>query len=586
MFASKKTSLNALFVLLLSAAGCGGTDSPNDGTGDENGDGKADVISGDGQWVPTQNVNITLNKGYHPLFDDTSNSCAAAEGDGVRVSNTRDEFTLKVVTTRQELANELGVGGTAKISRPLAVSGELGSDFLNKFKGGTNSINLLLTLEASYDVTNLREVDMRDRGVEILETSAEEFRSKCGSNYVAGVRQGGFFKMLITFTAEESDAFRELKSTLSGSSDIAGAEATLNNLIQLKNTASDAELNVETIRVGLDSNTASSAEIIEQGISNESLGKIAEIEQSLKNSVRRDQCADAGECASDSGGEVSCTPCDTAPGYFNNSRRNSGVLAVSVGQYDQLFSVPSSSKEAFDQITDHWIATENNVRELSLAQEEASDLHAAHIAPFLAAQGPAKAFFNTPGEAKSTLDELTSIGQEWDSKFNAEGTSLVAAIDRHMAECWSEASRDLTKTCTESTQGTTEGLQSELASEVDSFKSGAGLMRMRAVISDSQVNSADKARLACEDLAGQWRLPNESEVEYMNLLMETGIDWGSAEVNEIFTQDTACANSSQDSIYVLNGGTGAIECIDRPVTGIFAGERRVVCVETSGLFER
>ena len=67
---------------------------------------------------------------------------------------------------------------------------------------------VLLTLEACCDVTNLRRGKMQDRGLEILETSAQEFRSKCCSNHVAGVYRGAYCQMLITIIAEESDTLR------------------------------------------------------------------------------------------------------------------------------------------------------------------------------------------------------------------------------------------------------------------------------------------------------------------------------------------------------------------------------------------
>lgn len=68
--------------------------------------------------------------------------------------------------------------------------------------------------------------------------------------------------------------------------------------------------------------------------------------------------------------------------------------------------------------------------------------------------------------------------------------------------------------------------------------------------------------------------------------MENAIEWGFAAVNEIYIKDnTDCSGDDKDTIFKINNDLSTdTECVARAGILIQPPNRKIVCVEKTGLF--
>ena len=579
---AKPTTLLMLTAALSACSGA--TDGP---PGEEEGieitgGPKSDQPVADGEFVPTQNNNVVLNKGYHALFDSTSNTCVEQQRavPVAQVTDIRDKFQLTYVTSRSELADKLGIDLSLKVAHTIGSAG-LSTKLLNEFAENRNSVHLLLTVERSYLVQNRDEVDYRERTFQKLEASANEFLQACGANYVSAVRYGGYLQMLIVYTAANATQKQELEAEIGANASALNAEATLSTLLAHTAANENSALSVTAVRSGLDAETTNLADLIAAGISSETLSQVRLLEQNLAESIRTDSCVDSGGCPVTSGrGVVDCEPCSNSPGYFDNPARDASVLGVHLGQYNNLFGSSTQYKPVYDAIREHWREVEDTTRALSSAQDELEGAYMTQIRPFLNATAANRAQYNNPTNPASTVAELTAAVEPWAAKFNPNAGAVTRVITDHVEACWGRAAADVGETC--STVGRYDGSDVDLLelalSELDTYEQTGRPVSMDVrVWEEENAVQLAHAKALCQrfEPAGTFRVPTLDEVELIAPMLNEGpIPWN-LDQKSIYVDTTQCP--SGEPVLVGSGGEWQLECLGR--------DRRVVlCVPAAGPF--
>lgn len=448
----------------LGAAGCAKDTDPDplppdpDFVGEGGGapaGGGADQPTGNGDILPTKNSNAFLLSGYHTLFDKTTNTPCVVPLDepGVAaftVGNVSETFQLAYVTSREELARELGIDIGLKV-RYGPIAGEGALNFVNTFSSTSRSVTFLLEATQEYTVINRRGVLLTDDAVEGLGEGANSFTRTCGTNYVNGVRYGASLLLLITYKATTEESAMSMRAALGVDASAAASPVSGDIKMRLEQASmlEGVTVIVKAASEGmfLDPGQTGLVEgLIGSSIDNGLFDQVDAIRSTMAESVQRDACRDAGV------GECDGEP---APGYFANTHRDARATGVYLGFYDSL---PNAKWEGevnpFQQVRDRVSHVERFVRDYTEIQIRYEDIFFNEVKPFQDASPAQKTLYNIapPGEPVRTSAELMDIAMELDDMFYPPQGSVVGwkmgeVIDR-IQDCWDQASIDLFTSCT------------------------------------------------------------------------------------------------------------------------------------------
>lgn len=587
---SMRIIASALSVALcLTLVGCAldtGTDAQDESLiqDDEGGTtpagGGADQPTGNGDILPTKNGNAFLLSGYHSLFDKTTNApCVAAiDEEGVAsftVGNVSETFQLAYVTSREELAQELGIDIGLKV-RYGPVAGEGAISFVNNFSNTSRSVSFLLEATQEYTVVNRRSVLLTDEAVARLGEGANSFTRTCGTNYVNGVRHGASLLLLITYKAVSEEAAMSMRASLGVDASPAASPVSGDVKVRLEQAAELSGVTV-TVRAAtegmfLDADHTGLVDgLIGSSIDGDLFEQVDRIRGTMAESVQNDACRDAG---------VGKCRGEPAPGYFANTHRNARATGVYLGFYDSLPNATWQGElNPFQQVRNRVSHVERFVRDYTEIQNRYEDIYYNEIKPFLDAPAAQKALYNIapPGRPVRSPAELMEVAMQLDEMFYPPQGSVVGwkmgeVIDR-IQDCWDQASIDLFTSCTagdepyvpageQPPEGELEPEQTkqwnELYGLIDRYHRNSRVLPVSARPGDAAVTYPEAAEHCASlesDAEIEYRLPTRQELELIAPYLGFGnVSWSGAFQAHAtwYTADAAnaCPSATPFPLYV------------------------------------
>lgn len=448
--------------LCLSAAGCivegdevGSAEPGLDDTESSPAGGGSDQPTGNGDILATKNGNAFLLSGYHTLFDKTtSGSCVeAADEPGVApytVGNVSEAFQLSYVTSREQLAEELGIDLGLQV-RYGAVNAEGALGFVNRFSQTSRSVSFLLKATQEYTVTNRRAARLTDEAKGRLNTGANSFTRACGTSYINGVRYGAGLMLLITYRAVSAESAMALKASLGVEAAAQASPVSGDLQVRLEKAASidGVTVNIKALSEGVfldDGDSGLVDGLVVSSVDSSLFEQVDEIRNTMASSVHLDACRDAG--LPDCGGEA-------GPGYPANTHRNARATGVSLGFYDSLPNATwTGQANPFQQVRDRLSHVDRFVRDYTEIQNRLEEIYYNEIKPFVDASPADKALYNVvpPGRPFRTPAGLMELAMQLDEEIYPLNGSVVGwkmgeVMDR-IQDCWDQASIDLFTSCT------------------------------------------------------------------------------------------------------------------------------------------
>jgi hypothetical protein len=396
---------------------------------------------------------------------------------------------------------------------------------------------------------------------------------------VSSIRHGGYMRMLIVFTASDSDSKTQLESEIGAEASVLDVGGTLSTLLSHTQMNESASLSVTAVRGGLDAETTNLADLIAAGISAETLDRVRDLEGNLAKSVRVDSCNDSGQCPTIVGDDVTCEPCADATNYFDNPSRDSTVMGVHLGAYNKLFSSSSSFKPTYDQIRQQWHEIEKVTRDLSNAQEGMEAAYRTEIEPFLEATVEDQVFYNVrEGKPHTSADAVRGVANDWAARFSPETGTDILAISDHLRECWGKAADDVNFTCTTTGMANNEEVDL-LVFANEGLDAYPRVAKIAATTSRAFSDDVEEGKFNClrAQPAGSFALPTPEEAAILAPIIDgADIVWPVGFEREIYVDSDQCT-SRQEAVYKLENGEGRVECL--------TDERRAtVCVDAAGPF--
>ncbi len=503
------------------------------------GSGKADEPGGSGTALTTRANNVELLVGYHGLFDRVSSTCVEATAPSRVVGSVGERYDLVYVSSREELARELGLDLELK-ARYAGFEGDAGIDALRTFSSSSTTVNLLLKVEQDYTVAEQSELTLGATGTQALSGGTQAFASTCGSNYVSAIEYGSSFVLMVSLECESANVANKIKASLNLKTPAAvpvdgGLKGKLDSATKEKNV----RVHVQAIARGF-TPTQSIASLGKDGLDAQTFAAIDKIHVDMQQSLERDMQFDV--CAANGQG---CT-----------GMRRAVPRGVKVGFYGDLPGVGDES--TFRAIRDHWSEVEAISATISRAHER---LEAAHseLRDFLAAdeQGPYNAY--APGTPLANTSALRQLAAARKSELDpANSGSVTGKLFQALESCWGRASDDVSYTC-DDLEWTDQVDQAEEL--LGRYEQEARIMPLDVVVVDASsawwefwVSTDPEA--ACREITpkGSYRLPRAHELSLVGPMVADGpIDWGGAQTNAIwYDSGSACAHGQRP--YYANDG--------------------------------
>ena len=564
--------------------------------------GKCDGIGGNGTTFATYNNNASILRGYIPLFDRTMTKCvepdqARSSSSAIAVGSPAETFEVAYVTTREELAKELGIDLGLRVKIPT-IAADVGLNLLDKFSRNSNAVSFLVKVQQEYVVMNGYELNLTTNAADRLAHSTEEFYRSCGSNYINGIRFGSNLFVLITYETHNEDTAQDLRVNLG----VEGAAGTIPVEGDLKTRMTQAagrnDVNV-TVRMvaqgfeldGYDVDSTLVTDFVGEGVTDSTFGNIDKLRRLMVDSIRADRCQDAGD-----------SRCDGV-GYFRNTLRKARPTGLEMGFYDSLPNSVSATGTAFREIQNRLLDVELWVRDLAELQERMTDLFISEVEPFLNASESEKALYQllppvepekNPGYTyvpRQTLTDLNRTANYWMDQFYPvrgpqagwEMSKVVDAVSR----CWTEAAVDLFGGCAPD-QAKREELWNSVLTKLEGYRDRGRILPLRISMGKAP-QFVWNARSYCESRSSdyiQYRLPTRSEVSILAPVVAYGpMNWGNTSPHEIWYDDHDPASQcpswwwAPDPSYVKHpekGTPGRIKC-----NGAFH-QTHVICVASPG----
>jgi hypothetical protein len=394
----------ALATLMVASAGCA---SPTD---DETESDQGALRTGPTEEVATFAPSVRLLDSYNALLDRTTGTkCVTGTDVQPTVGDTREEFFLRQVTSRSELAKELNVDVTASFKVP-SVEVNASVKVVRSFKESSNKVVFVIRAASSYKVANAASVDLSPVGQKLFGAGkAGPILQKCGGSYVNAVTYQADVAAILEFEATSSQDARAVEASLGVSTSLFDAKvnASVKNAVQ--KLAQTNTLTVRIVSSGFRSGAASTGEALEQGDAVRAIANLdslrGEMSRSLQDDMKRDR-----------------------DGYFKNNSRDARAVLVSQATYASLESAPGP--EAFGPAAATLRAADTFHTSMTTLETKLSAASAEFDA-FLAAKTPAR--YNTPGNPQFLTASLLNSARTYKASY-AAGAEMARSIAERCLE--------------------------------------------------------------------------------------------------------------------------------------------------------
>jgi hypothetical protein len=152
------------------------------------------------------------------------NSCVEVDLNKAKeLGDKADETSYKLVTTSQEIADEMSLSVDAKFSG-VAPAGKVTAhasvDFANSFKTNSSSISLIVKAVKTNGTVRLDGVKLKDKYLKMLDgkgpNGLKEFERECGDGFVIGKKQGALFVGIANANSTSTESHSKFDSAIGG----------------------------------------------------------------------------------------------------------------------------------------------------------------------------------------------------------------------------------------------------------------------------------------------------------------------------------------------------------------------------------
>ncbi|MCH9684616.1 MAG: hypothetical protein K0V04_24485 [Deltaproteobacteria bacterium] len=503
------------------------------------GAGKADEPGGSGTALMTRANNVELLAGYHGLFDRVGATCVDATNASRVVGALSDRYDLVYVSSREELARELGLDLKLK-ARYAGFEGDAGVDALRNFSSSARTVNLMLKIEQGYTVAENGDLQLGATGQQALSGGVQSFASTCGSNYVSAVEYSSSFMLMVSLECESANVANKIKASLKLETPAAvPVDGSVKGNLETVTKGENVRIQVQSIARGFQPQLSVSS-LGKEGLDAQVFGVIDQLRTDMQKSQQRDMDYDV------------CL----GSGQGCSGQRGSVPTGVKVGFYGDL---PNVGDEAvFREIRDHWSEIEAISASMSRAHERLEGAHG-ELRDFLGAseQGPYNVY--EPATPLATTKALRDLATARKAELDpTDGSSVTGRLFDTLQACWGRASDDVTYLCNDLEW---EDQIAAADTVLSRYGQEARILPLDMLFVDASTawwevwNTTDPVA-ACRELspAGSYRLPRAHELALVGPMVADGpIDWGSAQSNGIW-YDSASACGGGQRPYYLNDG--------------------------------
>lgn len=392
---------------------------------------------------PLSGYNSLLDEGYAPCVD-----AAPGSGPALSVGNVTEKFEISYVSSRVQLAKELGIDLGLGVKYGPA-SGRVDFGFLNSYNQSNTSVSFLLNAKQTYTVSNLRAAKLTEDALSLFQNEPDAFVQRCGDGYVEGLVFSAQLSVLLRFDAPTEETARQIKVDLAGSGGATvagqGAQIDANLKTKLVNNVRRAGVTANVVVASngflVSGNPHAAAQFVPlgNGITDETFTKIEQLRVAMGKSLLDDLCRDGLD-----GGNCSTGP---APGYERNRTRYAKPSSVLFAGYNRAVNAPvgGGSDNPYQRIQTKLRDAETYLRAFSNLQIKMENAYYNEIAPFLQATPEQRAVYNVAPPAKPLLkpQDVTATVEAWHAKFRpSDGLSMGAVVEqnyREANECWRNA---------------------------------------------------------------------------------------------------------------------------------------------------
>lgn len=541
-----RRSIIGLGVVVCLTSACAGTGTEETGA--------PETPTGNGTLFATKNANVELLSGIHTLFDRTGGRCVTpSDGQPMRVAvgATSSNFDLVYLSSREELARELGIDFGLKIKYGLTRA-NASLNMVNQFSRSSRSVSFLLKIGKEYSVQNRSAVGLTEAAAQRLTGDLNAFAQGCGTNCVDGVRYAAQLYVLISYTASDESTASEIKASLGVKTGIGAVGVTGDLKARLASNArrEGVTVNVRVVARGFDTGPSGGAtatlvsDLVGAGVDDGTFQKIDFIRGLMQDSVRRDLCHDAGQ-----------GQCDGVParGYANNSLRHAESIGVQLGFYGSADDAPTGASEALQTMRTNLTLVERFMRDYGELLFRMEGAYRDEIDPFLLAPEARRAFYNVapPAKAMRSPAELFRVANEWRQAFYPQiGDPVgweVQAVMEQMQNCWNRAAESVTESCVP--EGADNAVEAPAfkhgLAELERYRDQARILELRVFVVDGLLGHADAIRTCNDQMSPdgiRYRLPTYDEAPLLAPL----VGWGPISLDAEHPYEIAIQNREGD----------------------------------------
>jgi hypothetical protein len=201
--------------------------------------------------VPWENsARLDIGKGVDAVNEDVRGFCVKFDPNDYTVpvaGNLRwQRWSFELIRSREEFERRLDVSAAAKLSFGLS-RGSVKAKFSEETKTNSFSVYALLNIHTAAGRKMLRTQEFTPSALELLQNNKmEEFRAKCGDEFVVAAEYGGEFFAILEFHADSAEKRRELETAISAASSTGAADGKLDSSLKerIKNLSQKTDLKI------------------------------------------------------------------------------------------------------------------------------------------------------------------------------------------------------------------------------------------------------------------------------------------------------------------------------------------------------
>lgn len=201
---------------------------------------------------PALDLRLAIGSGLDSSTLEARDDCVRRTEEISPEGGPRVSYSLRVIENSTDLRKYLGISATASLKAALGhIEGK--AAFSNRLNINQYSLYALAVTKVINSQTLLRDVTLKKDASDLWVADIEQFRKRCGDQFITGFQDGGEFIGMISIQTTSEEQKRRIGTAISGSYGIFSASGSLDE--STLTAAMDYNQAVQIHRHGGDSTT-------------------------------------------------------------------------------------------------------------------------------------------------------------------------------------------------------------------------------------------------------------------------------------------------------------------------------------------